>query len=50
MKKINIKNIELNIDMISILELKNKNNKIVIDIDGTKYINEEVPKNKAIIY
>lgn len=50
MKKINIKNIELNIDMISILELKSENNKIVIDIDGTKYINEEVPKNKAIIY
>lgn len=50
MKKINIKNIELNIDMISLLELKNVNNKIIVDINGTKYINEEVPKNKAIIY
>jgi hypothetical protein len=50
MKKINIKNIELNIDMISLLEIENKNNKIIIDIDGTKYINEESPKNKAIIY
>ncbi len=50
MKKVNIKDIELNIDMISLLELKNVNNKIIIDINGTKYINEEVPKNKAIIY
>lgn len=50
MKKINIKDIELNIDMISLLELKNVNNKIIIDINGTKYINEEIPKNKAIIY
>lgn len=50
MKKINIKNIELNIDMISLLELKNVKNNIIIDLDGTKYINEEVPKNKAIIY
>lgn len=50
MKKINIKDIELNIDMISLLELKNVNNKIIIDINGIKYINEEIPKNKAIIY
>ena len=50
MKKINIKDIELNIDMIPLLELKNVNNKIIIDINGTKYINEEIPKNKAIIY
>ncbi|KAB7887240.1 hypothetical protein [Poseidonibacter ostreae] len=50
MKKINIKDIELNIDIISLLELKNVNNKIIIDINGTKYINEEIPKNKAIIY
>ncbi|MBU3013242.1 hypothetical protein KO488_00635 [Poseidonibacter lekithochrous] len=50
MKKINIKDIELNIDMISLLELKEGKYKIIIDINGTKYINEEVPKNKAIIY
>ena len=50
MKKLNIKDIELNIDMISLLELKDVKNKIIIDINGTKYINEEVPKNKAIIY
>jgi hypothetical protein len=50
MKKINIKNIELNIDMISLLELKNVNNKIIVDINGNKYINEESPKNKAIIF
>lgn len=50
MKKINIKDIELNIDMISLLELKDVKNKIIIDINGTKYINEEIPKNKAIIY
>ena len=50
MKKLNIKNIELNIDIISLLELKDVKNKIIIDIDGTKYINKEAPKNKAIIY
>lgn len=50
MKKINIKNIELNIDMIPLLELKKVNNKIIVDIDGNLYINEEAPKNKAIIY
>ena len=50
MKKINIKNIELNIDIIPLLELKNVKNKIIIDIDGINYINEEIPKNKAIIY
>lgn len=50
MKKINIKDIELNIDMISLLELKNVNNKIIIDIKGNKYINEDSPKNEAIIF
>jgi hypothetical protein len=50
MKKINIKNIELNIDMISLLELKNVNNKIIVDINGNKYINEDSPKNAAIIF
>ena len=50
MKKINIKNIELDIDMIPLLELKNVNDKIYVDIEGKIYINEEVPKNKAIIY
>ncbi|MAD41281.1 MAG: hypothetical protein CL623_02680 [Arcobacter sp.] len=50
MRKINIKDIELNIDIIPLLELKNGKNKIIIDIDGIKYINEEIPKNKAIIF
>ena len=50
MKKINIKNIELNIDIIPLFELKNVVNKIIIDIDGNKYINEDAPINKAIIY
>jgi hypothetical protein len=50
MKKINIKDISLNIDIISILELENRNNKIIVDIDGSVYINKETPKNKAIIF
>ena len=50
MKKINIKNVELNIDMIPFLELNNEKNKIIVDIDGNVYINKEIPKNKAIIY
>ena len=50
MRKINIKDVELNIDMTPFLEMKNVKNKINVDIDGNVYINEEVPKNKAIIY
>jgi|GEM_PF-265914 len=50
MKKINIKDIELNIDMTSLLELKSVNNKIIVDINGNKYINKASPKNVAIIY
>ncbi len=50
MRKINIKNIELNIDMVPFLDLKDVNNKIIVDLDGNKYINEEAPKNAAIIF
>jgi hypothetical protein len=50
MKKINIKDIELNIDIIRILELKNGNYNILIDIDGKIYIDSNELINKAIIF
>ena len=50
MNKINIKDIELNIDIIKFLELKNGNYNILIDISGKIYINSTEFINKAIIF
>lgn len=50
MKKINIKNIELNIDITQILNLCNTKNTFFIDIDGNVITNEADTKNKAIIF
>jgi len=50
MRKINIKDIFLDIDMVQLLNIKSVNSTIYIDIDGKIYTNKEETKNKAIIY
>ncbi len=50
MKKINIKNIELNIDIVQILNLCNVKKTIFIDIDGNVYTEETQTIDKAIIF
>ncbi len=50
MRKINIKTIELNIDIVQILNLCNVKTTIFIDIDGNVYTDETQIKNKAIIF
>lgn len=50
MKKINIKDLELNIDITQILNLNASKSLIIIDVDGKIYNNLEDIKNKAIIY
>lgn len=50
MKKINIKDLELNIDITQLLNLYASKNIIVIDVDGNIYNNLEDVKKKAVIY
>ena len=50
MRKINIKDILLDIDIVQLLNSNNVKNTIYIDIDGNIYDNKEDTKNKAIIY
>ena len=50
MKKINIKDLELNIDITQILNLYASKASIIIDVDGKIYNNENDVKKKAVIY
>ena len=50
MRKINIKDLELNIDITHILNLYASKNIIVIDVDGNIYNNLDDVKKKAVIY
>ena len=50
MKKINIKDLELNIDITHILNLYTSKAPIIIDVDGKIYNNENDVKKKAVIY
>lgn len=50
MKKINIKDIILNIDIVHLFDIKNVQSSILIDIDGKIYNNRDEIKHNAIIY
>lgn len=50
MRKINIKDLELNIDITHILNLYASKTPIIIDVDGNIYTNLEEVEKKAIIY
>ena len=50
MKKINIKDLEINIDITHILNLYASENSIIIDVDGNIYTKLEEVEKKAIIY
>lgn len=50
MKKINIKDLELNIDIVQILNLYSLKSPFYIDIDGKIYKSEDEIKNNPIIY
>lgn len=50
MKKINIKDLELNIDITQILNLLASKSKIIIDVDGNIYTNNEETKKKAVVF
>jgi hypothetical protein len=50
MKKINIKDLELNIDITHILNLYSSKAPIIIDVDGNVYTNEKDVEKKAVIY
>ncbi|AXX90243.1 hypothetical protein CKA55_05610 [Arcobacter suis] len=50
MKKINIKDLELNIDITHILNLYASQTPIIIDVDGNIYTKIEEVQKKAIIY
>ena len=50
MKKINIKDLELNIDITQILNLHSSKAPIIIDVDGNIYNNENDVKKKAVIF
>ena len=50
MKKINIKDLELNIDITQILNLHSSKTPIIIDVDGNIYNNENDVKKKAVIF
>ncbi len=50
MKKINIKDLELNIDITQILNLLASKSKIIIDVDGNIYTNDEETKKKAVVF
>ena len=46
MKKINIKDLELNIDITHILNLYSSKTPIIIDVDGNIYTNEKDVEKK----
>lgn len=50
MKKINIKDLELDIDITQILNLYASKTPIIIDVDGKIYSNEDDVLKKAVIY
>ncbi|QKF67649.1 hypothetical protein AVENP_2121 [Arcobacter venerupis] len=50
MRKINIKDLELNIDITYILNLYASKTPIIIDVDGNIFTKEEEVKKKAVIY
>ena len=50
MKKINIKDLELNIDITHILNLYASKTPIIIDVDGNIYTKLEDAQKKAVIY
>ena len=50
MRKINIKDLEINIDITHILNLYASENSIIIDVDGNIYTKLEEVEKKAIIY
>lgn len=50
MNKINIKDLELNIDITQVLNLYASKSSIIIDVDGKIYNNIEDVRKKAVIY
>ena len=50
MRKINIKDLELTIDITQILNLLASKSKIIIDVDGNIYKNSDETKKKAVIF
>ena len=50
MKKINIKDLELNIDITQILNLYASKTPIILDVDGNVYSKLDEVKKKAVIY
>ena len=50
MKKINIKDLELNIDITQILNLYASKSSIIIDVDGKIYTTLDEVRKKAVIY
>lgn len=50
MKKLNIKDLLLDIDLIQLINLDENNYTLIIDIDGNLYINEKDNIKKPIIY
>ena len=50
MKIINIKNLELNIDLVQVLNLYSMNYTIIIDVDGNIYTDENDVKSKAVVF
>jgi len=50
MKKLNIKDLLIDIDMMQLINLDENNYTLIIDIDGNMYINEKNDITKPIIY
>ncbi|MGE4382533.1 MAG: hypothetical protein AB7D41_04985 [Arcobacter sp.] len=50
MRKINIKDLELTIDITQILNLLASKSKIIIDVDGNIYKNSDETKKKAVVF
>ncbi len=50
MKKINIKNLKIEINLTSLLSAIESQKCFDIDVDGKIYINKSIPKNKVIIF
>ena len=50
MKKINIKDLELSIDITQILNLYSTKTPIIIDVDGKIYTTLDEVQKKAVIY
>lgn len=50
MNDINIKDLKINIELATLLNAIDSKNSFDIDVDGNVYINNTIPKNKAVIF